>query len=213
MWEVLEASLAAVNLPYTVFLGLMLLYWLTVILGMLDLDLLHLDVEAQTEIEADVDTAVPGLGGIGLAALKFFHIGTVPPMILLSFLALSLWTLALLEYHYLQQQSLLTALLLALPNGLISLAITKVVTLPLRALFTALHQERDTPDEVIGKLCVVKTTRVDTTSGQAEVPVNGAPLLLNVRTLEPEVIAKGEEALVVQFNEQDKTYVIAKLSP
>ena len=70
MWEVLQAALAAVNLPYTVFLGLILLYWLTVIIGALDLDLFNIDLDA----DADVDA--PGLDGVGLARCGFFMSAT-----------------------------------------------------------------------------------------------------------------------------------------
>jgi hypothetical protein len=98
-----------------------------------------------------------------------------------------------------------------IPNVSVSLFITKCVTLPLRALFRSLYDERQALPEVVGKVCVVKTSKVDARSGQAEVVSNGAPLLLNVRTLGGEVLGKGEEALVVQCNEHNNTYIVAKL--
>jgi hypothetical protein len=215
MWEVLDASLAAVNLPYTVFLALILLYWLTVIVGGLEVGLCNVDLsapgDADADVDTDMDTTVPGLGGMGLAALQFFHVGTVPLVLLLSFLALSMWVISLLTNYYLQNHSLLLALFLFLPNVSVSLLITKFVTLPWRALFRTLHDERQATPEVIGKVCVVKTSKVDTTSGQAEVVSNEAPLLLNVRTMGGEVLGKGEEALVVQCNEHNNTYIIARL--
>ena len=90
MWEVLDASMAVVNLPYTVFLGLILLYWLAVIVGGLDLDLFNVEIDADVDVDTNMDTAVSGLGGVGLAVLQFFHVGTVPLMLLLSFLSLRL---------------------------------------------------------------------------------------------------------------------------
>jgi hypothetical protein len=209
MWEVLEAALATVNLPYTVFLGLILLYWLTVIVGVLDLDLFNIEVE--TDVDTDVDAAVPGLGGVGLAVLRFLHVDTVPLMLLLSFFALSLWVLSLLSNYYLRNASLLVAGLLFVPNVLASLCLTKCVTLPFRALFKTLHHERQVTPEILGQVCVVKTSKVDTISGQAEMASNGAPLLLNVRTAGGEVLDKGEEALIVQFNEKTNTYIVARL--
>jgi hypothetical protein len=207
MWEVLDASIAAVNLPYTVLLGLVLLYWLTFIVGGLDINLFNVDVGA----DADMHTTGPGLGGAGLAVLKFFCVGSVPLLLLVSFLALSMWVISVLTNYYLQNYSLLLALLLFVPNVIVSLFVTRFGTWPLRALFGALHAEPPPRHEVIGKICVVKTSRVDDTSGQAEVVGNGAPLLLNVRTMGGEVLGKGEEALVVQFDAFKNTYIVARV--
>lgn len=211
MWEVLEAALAAVNLPYTVFLGLILLYWLSVMVGVLDLDLFNVDLEADADVDTDVDAVVPGLGGVGLAVLQFLHVGTVPLTLLLSFFALSLWVFSLLSNYYLHNQSLLVASVLFVPNVCVSLCVTKCITLPFRALFRTLHNERQATPEILGQVCVVKTSKVDATSGQAEMASNGAPLLLNVRTAGGEVLGKGDEALIVQFNENTNTYIVARL--
>jgi hypothetical protein len=158
-----------------------------------------------------MDTAVPGLGGVGLVVLQFFHVGTVPLMLLLSFLAVSMWGISVLTNYYLHNQSLLLALLFFVPNVIVSLFTTKIVTLPFRAVFRSLHDERQATPEVIGKVCVIKTSKVDATSGQAEIVGHGAPLLLNVRTMGGEVLDKGEEALVVQCNEHTNTYIVARL--
>jgi hypothetical protein len=211
MWEVLDASMAAVNLPYTVFLGLILLYWLAVIVGGLDLDLFNVEVDADVDVDTDMETAGPGLSDVGLVVLQFFHVGTMPLMLLLSVLALSMWGISVLTNYYLHNQSLLVALLFFVPNVIVSLFTTKVVTLPFRALFRSLHDERQAPPEVLGKICVIKTSRVDAMSGQAEIAGHGAPLLLNVRTTGGEVLCKGEEALVVQCDEYSNTYIVARL--
>jgi hypothetical protein len=111
----------------------------------------------------------------------------------------------------LHNRSLLIASLLLVPNVLASLFITKFVTLPFRALFKTLHHERQVTPDILGQVCVVKASKVDATSGQAEVAGNGAPLLLNVRTTDGEVLDKGEEALIIQFNEHTNTYIVARL--
>jgi hypothetical protein len=211
MWDVLDASMAAVNLPYTVFLGLILLYWLAVIVGGLDLDLFNVGIDTDVDVDTNMDTAAPGLSGIGLAVLQFFHVGTVPLMLLLSFLSLSMWAISVLTNYYLHNQSPLLALLFFVPNVIVSLFTTKIVTLPFRTVFRSLHDERQAMPEVLGKICVIKTSKVDATSGQAEIIGHGAPLLLNVRTIGDEVLDKGEEALVVQCNEHTNTYIIARL--
>ena len=84
MRELLEASISYVNFPFTVLLGLVLLYWITVIVGLLDLDLFDVDLDVDADVDVDVDVDVdagadvPGVGGAGIATLRFFHVGTVP---------------------------------------------------------------------------------------------------------------------------------------
>ncbi|RMG67737.1 MAG: hypothetical protein D6722_12680, partial [Bacteroidetes bacterium] len=104
MTELYELSISPPNLPYTILLGLMVVYWLTVIIGAIDLDFLDFDVDVDTDVDVDaeVDTEVEvdgeadGAGGVSgagwfLTTASFFNLGSVPFMIFMSFLCLSLW--------------------------------------------------------------------------------------------------------------------------
>ncbi|CAM2065531.1 DUF1449 domain-containing protein [Sulfidibacter corallicola] len=55
MLELFQASLAWANLPITVLLGLILVYWLFVILGFVGMDSLDVDVETDVGFDADLD--------------------------------------------------------------------------------------------------------------------------------------------------------------
>ncbi len=209
MGELLQLSVSAANLPFTILLGLVLLYWIGVILGALDIELfdLGLAVEGGTDIDADAGA----LGGGGIALLQFFHVGTVPLSILLSFFILSLWIISIVANYYLGSGSLLVVLLLLVPNVIASLFLTKLFTLPIRAIFRRLESESHEHEVVVGKICTVKTSRVDPRTGQAEVATGGAPLLLNVRTRGDEVLERGDEAIIVDYDTRDRVYMVRKL--
>ena len=55
--QLFAACFTAVNLPYTLLLIAMLLYWLSVIAGALDISILDLDIDldANVDLDADVD--------------------------------------------------------------------------------------------------------------------------------------------------------------
>ena len=53
------------NLPYTILLGFVLIYWLTVILGFLDLSTLDLDVDIDMDVDGADSAVFPsGLEGV-----------------------------------------------------------------------------------------------------------------------------------------------------
>ena len=205
MGELFELSVSGANLPFTILLGLVLVYWAGVILGALDIELFDFDGDA------DIDADVGAVGGGGIALLQFFHVGTVPLSILLSFFILSLWIISVVANYYLGNGSILVVLLLLVPNLIASLFFTKLFTLPIRALFRKLETESHELEVVVGKICTVKTSKVDPATGQAEVATSGAPLLLNVRTRGEDVLARGDEAIILEHDKENQVYMVKKL--
>ena len=62
MKELFNAAISSPNIIPTALLGLVLLYWLTVVIGALDFDALDFDVD--TDIDTEVDAGV----GAGVGA-------------------------------------------------------------------------------------------------------------------------------------------------
>ena len=63
MGEVLQEALMPANLVFTVMLGIVIIYWIMVILGALDVDFLDIDFDSDVDVDADVDADVDGTGG------------------------------------------------------------------------------------------------------------------------------------------------------
>ncbi|CAN5903691.1 hypothetical protein BH24BAC1_BH24BAC1_27360 [soil metagenome] len=202
MPELLEAALSPANIFPTALLGFVLLYWGAVILGLLDLDFLDIEVETDT---GEVDgSAVAWLN----SALAFFNLGKVPLMLFMTFLALPFWVISLLANHYLVAWSELLGLVLLLPAFVLSLFVAKVLTQPFVKMFAALEKEHDSKETIIGQMCTVILPASATEMGQATVPTKGSPLLLNVKTTRGATLRKGETALVIDYNEHHKIYLI-----
>jgi len=209
MTELLEAAIAPANIIPTALLAFVLIYWLVVLVGLIDLDFINLDF-INLEVETDVE---PDAGSIETIAwlnsvLAFFNLGRVPFMLFLSFLVLPFWALALLANYYLGTGNNFIGFLLLLPAFIAALFISKVLTAPFIKLFALFEKEHNSNAVVLGQVCTVILPATPTEMGQATVKTDGSPLLLNVKTTGSTNLSKGETALVIDYDEKSKYYLI-----
>ncbi|MDQ3621784.1 MAG: YqiJ family protein [Verrucomicrobiota bacterium] len=221
MIEVLSESIRLVNLPFTVLLGLVVLYWLFVILGALDLDF---GADAQAELSGDGDLSgdahtdsdlhghQEGTQGGGWVSdlLHFVNIGDVPLMIVASILTLCAWLFSMIVNHYWTGGSVLLALAALLPNLVVSLVVTRYLTLPLRPLFRLITKDSDDDQAIVGQ-SLITTSEANSEFGQAQIATTGAPLLINVRTLDGSALPRGASAVVVRAEPSKGVYLVAEL--
>jgi len=202
MTELLEATTSSANIIPTALLVFVLLYWLIVIVGLLDFDSFDFDVD--TDLDANGMASVEWLN----SALAFFNLGRVPFMIWVSFLVLPFWAFAILLNYYLHTATNIIGFLLLLPAFIGALFLSKILTAPFVRLFAALEKEHDSNVTIIGQVCTVTLPATASEMGQASVKTTGAPLLLNVKTAGVANLKKGETALVIDYSEQHKYYLI-----
>ena len=202
MFELLQAAVSPPNLPPTALLVFVLLYWLTVIVGLLDVSSLDLDIE----VEADTDhLSADWLNG----ALAFFNLGRIPLMVFLSFVALPFWAGSILANYYTGNTSFLLGLIFLLPLFIGSLLLAKFLTLPFVKLFAVLEKDHGMGAVVIGKVCTILLPATAEKLGQAAVRIDGAPLMLNVKAASAAAeLRKGDTALVIDFDAQRQVYLI-----
>ena len=139
MQELLHAATSPVNIIFTSLLVVVLIYWLSVIVGALhidsfDFDFDHdvdVDLEIDHDIDVDHDVDVDGGHEVGwfAGALHFFNFGRVPFMVIMTFLVLSMWSISILGNYYIGGNSWSFAAILFFPNLAISLLITKIITI------------------------------------------------------------------------------------
>ncbi|MHC4636564.1 MAG: hypothetical protein ACYTBP_01710 [Planctomycetota bacterium] len=220
MMELIHAAFSPVNVVFTVLLILTVIYWLTVILGVLDAELFDFNFDSGLEVDADLDVDADGevdVDGVELGALRsvlhFFYIGEVPVMILLSIMILSMWALCMLGNYYLNpKSSVLIAVPIAGVNLVISLFICKVFAMPLKKIYDVFNTDYNTPRKVIGRICIITTTKVSKKMGQAEVKTKGAPIVLNVVSEGGHVFHKGDEAVIIGKDDEKGIYTIAPVN-
>jgi hypothetical protein len=222
MKELLDLAFSPIHFPLTLLLLVILLYWLTVILGLLDFNFLHLNVDADIDFHPSTHVHVDKNIHVDLKAqpsrltslLHFFNLGKVPFMIFLSFLTLFVWSGSILSNYYLGNQSVGFALVLLIPNLLVSLLLTKIVTLPLIHVFSDGKNEFESNRDLIGKTCTILLSASEEKVGQAEVNTSsGAPLLLTVKTTEGNPLKRGEKGLVIDYDAASHTYLVEPFEP
>ncbi|WP_139902773.1 hypothetical protein [Clostridium thermarum] len=150
MPESLKYAFTGGNIIPTVLLILVVLYWIIIIIGVLDFDLFDFDIE--------IDSG----DGPFYALLGFLKVGELPFMFAFSILILNFWIIAMLMYYLPIDPGGTLNTVLLIPAFIISTFITKVELFPLRLIskHSNMQGDRDNAENaVIGQLCTLKGSR------------------------------------------------------
>jgi hypothetical protein len=221
MQEFLHIALSFPTVLFTAMMIVMVLYWMLVILGALDLDIFELDldfdidmdgdVDFEVDVDADVDGEVIGGPGLVVTLLGALGLGTVPVTIIASFWVLLSWMLSFSSVYYLAPMlgglSAIVAIALAVGSFVAAIPLNIVIMQPFIQLFRAPEQTRG-GQALIGKMCVVTTGTVSETFGQAKAKDGGAGLVLSVRCDGGNRLKRGSKALVIDYDEERHAYIV-----
>ena len=141
-----------------------------------------------------------------LSIVKF----SIPVTIIVSFLSLFGWLVCYYTVHF---------LLGWLPTGLlryvagipillgslwVAVMVTAVIIKPLRPLFK--KTEQHTPKQILGQTVIVRTSRVDSEFGEAELDDGGAGLILRIRADKDQTFTRGDRVVLLQYLETENIY-------
>ena len=227
MKELFDATFSGVNIIPTILLLFVLFYWLMVIIGAMDIDTINVDIDAEIDVDAEIDLEVDtdidtdvdaeaevnsgeGVGSVAFlnSILVFFNLGKIPFMVWLSFLVMPMWVISILFNHFLGNASFLLALGALIPNLVVSLMVSKVLTTPIAALFTKLKKNDDDQFNYSGKVCTVLMQASHDRFGQAEINREGNIYRVNIITSEEVVLDKGQTALIIEYLPEKKCYLV-----
>lgn len=211
MKELLDFSVVGVNWIPTTLLIFCIIYWLIVILGLLDVDTLDFDIDLDIDIDADVDVNSDVGGSSGGVMwlnhiLAFFNLKHIPFMVWLSFLAFPVWGATLYINWILGINNFLAGLVVFLPALFGGLFVAKFLTWPLVSVFKAMDE--DAPRDAVGEVGHATTRLEGKKKGQVKVETRGAPVLIMAQAVEGEIIVKGEQVLVIEHLEEENLYVV-----
>ncbi len=211
MNELLHAAFSGVNVLPTGMILLVVIYWFTVMLGALDMGFLDFDVEAdgEADVEIEVDLSVEAGTDVPfyLSVLSFFNLGKVPFMVFMTFLALPFWFMAIVGNHYLGIDSILIGILALSGYFFVSLFIAKFCTMPFVVLFRKMEESEEDKFNPIGKICVASLPLSSSRIGQVTIDAKGS-YIINAKSPEGKSLQKGEQGLVIEFNEALQCYIV-----
>ncbi|MTI21642.1 DUF1449 family protein [Fulvivirga sp. RKSG066] len=203
MGELLDAAVSPANIIITALFVFIVIYWITVIIGVLDVDFMDFD------IDIDADAEVDGLSVTWLnSVLAFFNLGQVPVMIFFTFLIIPAWAISVIVNDFIGNSTLIVGVIVLLGSLFVSLFVAKILTIPFIKLFGRLGKDEERDEVLIGKMCTVTITARENKTGQAHVLTDGAPHLLNVRTSKGHELKKGDTGLVIEYNKKLNVYLI-----
>ena len=188
---------------YSTLLGIVVVYWLVGMLGLIDLDF-----SGDIELDSEIEVSVGGLTGL----LLTFGLTGVPFTLVISIIILICWLVSIYLQFY---------LLTWLPDGwlyylmgavssfivfLISLPVTAVIIRPLKGMFNSV--ETATSHHLVGKDATIATGTVTETFGQARLFNDGAEILLDVRCSAEHALTMGDKVLVIEYLQENHAYIV-----
>ena len=197
----LQTAFAFPVVFFSFLLCVSVLYWLTVALGVLDVD--SLDFEADAGSEASY---AEGLGGL------LFKLGLkdVPITLLLTLLVFFGWLfcyfaeLLLLRFLPLGLLRYPLGVVLVLASLFLAVPFVRVLTMPLRPLFR--KAKGVTSTSLLGQVVVVRSSKVTRTYGEANMENGGAGLILRIRADESLGYVRGDRLVLLEYLEADHAY-------
>jgi hypothetical protein len=199
--DLIQAAFAPVNLPLTLLLLFVVLYWMLVLSGFLGIDWGGADADS---------AAVPESAGPLQSVFHFLRVGEAPVTAILSVLILCLWTFSILaNHHFNPDGSILLGIALFIPNLVLAAIVTRILTKPMRKLFQVLNTDYDRHQPLLGQVCVITTLEANQSFGQAVIETKGAPITIHVR-ISNGVLHRGDRALIIGENKDQHTFQIVK---
>ncbi|WP_143014906.1 DUF1449 family protein [Glycomyces harbinensis] len=211
MSEFLDIALSFPPVVFTFGLVLVVLYWLTVIIGALDVDIVDFGTDSDAEVEAG--------GGFWSA----FGFGAVPFTVVLSLWITLGWIVTVLGTTWVRRSDMfippaasgIAVLVAGIGVGMLG---ANLLTRPLAKLFE--EAPATAHADLVGKVCVVRSGTVTLDTGQAEITdEEGHLLLINVRRsphepegIEDSLFARHSKVVVFDYDEIDRVFLVVPVA-
>jgi hypothetical protein len=178
-------------------------YWLLMIFGMFDMDGLDIDIDVDAD-NGDVSGFAGLLVSLGLTGAPMTIVITV-----ITVLCFVICYYAVYIGLLVNAQTWLYALTgagITLGSFFLSLPITAKIIQPIGKLFSRLDAQV-CDKSLLGVTCTIRTSRVDTQFGEAECTIDGASLIIKVRS-DNESFKHGDKAVIIEHDDANHIYHI-----
>ena len=187
---------------YTGLLAIVTIYWLFSVIGFFDLDVLDVDLDVDTESNLSL------LGNF----LNKFRLEGVPVTISLSLIILLSWLLCFLMVYYFSAQisaewlRVVLGLWIIILIPLLTAPLVAIIITPLKPLFKG-HNAQSSYD-IIGKIAIVRSSKVTTSFGEAKFNDGAAGLILKIRCEYVNTLQRGDAVTLKKYNSGQHTYLV-----
>lgn len=223
---------------YTGLLALALVYWISVLVGVAHLDLDGADGAADGAADAlggghDVDVGGHDVGGHdgdvgghdgdvdgdadadgdgdGHGVLGALKLGNAPTTIVASLILFFSWLFGMFGAAAIDAYGFgigaKLGLMVVVP--ILSLFPTSILIRPLARTLKPIRATKNT--QLVGKLCTIRTGTVTDKFGEAMLDDGGAGMVVRVRVESGEKLARGEQAVIVGYDEERQEFTVAPM--
>ena len=212
MAELYEAAFSGVNVVYSTMLMLICIYWLVVILGVIDFDTLDVDLDVDADADIDGDFGGGTTEG-GFSWLAYFNVAEVPIMFYMTIVTLVMWVVSVQVNRWLDAWGVdayrgWIAVGLAVPNLIFALHVAKFLLYPVKRM----NRRQPQITRLDGKTCLVTSLEVNGDYGRCEMPKEESSLILEARTRNGEILRQGDPAVIVEHVDEGSAnyFVVTK---
>lgn len=194
---------------FTSLLGVVLLYWLLAIAGIVDFEHSGFDIHVDTDTDLHADAT--DLGHIASYVVAFGLDG-VPFSIVVSLVVLVSWFLTAMFSLYVLPWVPTAFLKVIAGTGamagafVVAIPVTARIVRPMRRLFVT-HTARSN-HSLVGQTCKVLTLEVNEKFGRAEVSDRGAGLNIRIWAASPNSLTRGSQARIVEYDAAAGRYLV-----
>ncbi|MCW8877038.1 MAG: DUF1449 family protein [Kangiellaceae bacterium] len=178
--------------------------WFFMALGLFDIEVFDVDVDIEIDADAGSLSGVTGfLATLGLTG--------VPIFIVLTIIFFSSWIVSYfaVKYGLFWNNSEIIRYLVGtgimVGSFLISIPVTAQAVKPLRKFFAKLNNTT-TAKSLKGKQATVRTSKVNSSFGEAECVNDGASLVLKIRADEKYELTKGDLVRIIEVDQEGSIY-------
>lgn len=201
------------TIVFTTLLTVVLLYWVLVLAGAVGFDFGGDGAfEAKAGALEAKGGALEGAAEAKAGLMEALGFGVVPAGIVVTFLVFWAWCLSMAGSYFIGPVlgGMLPLWLGGSVVGVLALFVSTFVSAysvkPLKPLFEIKSAPRR--QQLLGKVAVISSGRVDDKFGQATMEDGGAGLIFNVFCAKPNELKKGDRVLLLEFDEKKDAYEI-----
>lgn len=195
----LAAVLSLPTVVFTVLVGLFVLYGLATLIGAADLELLDGGVGLDDVPDSPLEVALNILGVAG-----------IPLAIVLGVSSIFAWMASMIAMRYLPETGLVQ-LGAGIGSALFGIGFGSLMLRPFRRIFVS--APAPTRAGIVGRICTVRSLRVDSGAGTAEVDDGGAGFIAEVRCFRENALTRGSKAIVYDYDSEQGVYHVGPIDP
>ena len=209
VWEILGSY--PVNL-YTIVVGVLVFFWVLVIIGAADMDIISIEADPHLHMSVDIDmnaeSSVPGFVGL----MKSLGLLGIPFSVVLSVHFFTAWVLTYIMSSIMFMvfsPGIMTYLIgsgILVGNFFLAIPVTVIAVKPFRKVFER-HSAMSNKD-IVGSICRVTSLEVDRKFGQGVAIATDGEMNVRIRSDVPNSITKGSLVRIIAYNDEDNSYEV-----